>query len=281
MKAKILKVLTVISLIIVMTSANVILLGYNIAIAVSEQLEAQNIDTSNTNVQFDAYFKVNETKVHSKQAKIGEDLKVYLNINVLNNGTLNNGKIKINNSNFKIKDNTINNTYIKSINKENNEIELNSIIYNNVEIEIPIEFNNITEVTEEYYSKETTLSLEGGYTQGKKEKQIQGNIITQIDWTDDSDITLTQGISKVVDLNTNGLLVEQAINTKVTNYGINNALLEVSVNIKLTLKVILPISTKEVNVETNVPIAIKMIQGNVPNYYSNGLNSNFSIPLNN
>ena len=132
MKAKILKVLTVISLIIVMTSANVILLGYNIAIAVSEQLEAQNIDTSNTNVQFDAYFKVNETKVHSKQAKIGEDLKVYLNINVLNNGTLNNGKIKINNSNFKIKDNTINNTYIKSINKENNEIELNSIIYNNV-----------------------------------------------------------------------------------------------------------------------------------------------------
>lgn len=75
--------------------------------------------------------------------------------------------------------------------------------------------------------------------------------------------------------------VLSGINTKVTNYGINNALLEVSVNIKLTLKVILPISTKEVNVETNVPIAIKMIQGNVPNYYSNGLNSNFSIPLNN
>ena len=75
--------------------------------------------------------------------------------------------------------------------------------------------------------------------------------------------------------------VLSGINTKVTNYGINNALLEVSVNIKLTLKVILPITTKEVNVETNVPIAIKMIQGNVPNYYSNGLNSNFSIPLNN
>lgn len=75
--------------------------------------------------------------------------------------------------------------------------------------------------------------------------------------------------------------VLSGINTKVTNYGINNALLEVSVNIKLTLKVILPISTKEVNVETNVPVAIKMIQGNVPNYYSNGLNSNFSIPLNN
>ena len=73
--------------------------------------------------------------------------------------------------------------------------------------------------------------------------------------------------------------VLSGVNTKVTNYGINNALLEVNVNIKLTLKVILPISSKEVNVETNIPLAIKMIQGNIPNYYSNGLNNSFSIPL--
>ena len=277
MKAKILKVLTVISLIIVMTSANVILLGYNIAIAVSEQLEAQNIDTSNTNVQFDAYFKVNETKVHSKQAKIGENLKVYLNINVLNNGTLNNGKIKINDSNFKIKDNTINNTYIKSINKENNEIELNPIIYNNVEIEIPIEFNNITEVTEEYYSKETTLSLEGGYTQGKKEKQIQGNIITQIDWTDDSDVTLIQGISKVVDLNTNGLLVEQAINTKVTNGILPRATEEVEViipkianELPQTVKVLLNGTKIENGIDYDFKTGVIKIKGE--NYWNNNIN---------
>ena len=69
------------------------------------------------------------------------------------------------------------------------------------------------------------------------------------------------------------------VKTNVTNYGINNALLEVSVNVKLTLKVILPISTKEISIETDVPIAIKMIQGTVPNYYSNGLNNAFSLPL--
>jgi len=73
--------------------------------------------------------------------------------------------------------------------------------------------------------------------------------------------------------------VLSGVNTNVTNYGINNALLEVNVNIKLTLKVILPIASKEVNVETNVPIAIKMIQGSVPDYYSNGLNSDFTLPL--
>lgn len=73
--------------------------------------------------------------------------------------------------------------------------------------------------------------------------------------------------------------VLSGINTKVTNYGINNALLEVGVNIKITLKVLLPISSEEVNVETTVPLAIKMIQGTVPNYYSNGIKSEFSIPL--
>ncbi len=73
--------------------------------------------------------------------------------------------------------------------------------------------------------------------------------------------------------------VVTGVKTNITNYGINNALLEVNVNVKLTLKVILPISTKDVSVETDVPIAIKMIQGNVPNYYSNGINNGFSVPL--
>ncbi|MCM1370881.1 MAG: sporulation protein YunB [Clostridium sp.] len=73
--------------------------------------------------------------------------------------------------------------------------------------------------------------------------------------------------------------VVSGVNTKVTNYGINNAMIELSVNIKLTIKVILPLSSENITIDTNVPIAIKMIQGTVPNYYSNGLNSNFSVPL--
>lgn len=74
------------------------------------------------------------------------------------------------------------------------------------------------------------------------------------------------------------------IETKVTNYGINNALIEVGLHLKVTEKVILPISVSKVEVETVVPIAIKLIQGNIPNYYLNGLlesSSNLSFPMNN
>ena len=70
------------------------------------------------------------------------------------------------------------------------------------------------------------------------------------------------------------------INTRTTNYGINNALIEVYVEIKVTLEVILPYTRRKTNVETTIPIALKMIQGNVPSYYS-GISStpSFSIPI--
>lgn len=63
------------------------------------------------------------------------------------------------------------------------------------------------------------------------------------------------------------------LETKITNYGINNALIETSINLKLTEKVLLPISSKSINVEYNIPLSIKMIQGSIPNYYFNGLES--------
>ena len=69
--------------------------------------------------------------------------------------------------------------------------------------------------------------------------------------------------------------------TKITNYGINSALIEVTLEIKIKEKIILPITSKEIEVIQNTPIAIKLIQGTVPNYYSNGINKSetFSIPL--
>lgn len=63
------------------------------------------------------------------------------------------------------------------------------------------------------------------------------------------------------------------LETKITNYGINNALIETSINLKLTEKVLLPISSKSIEVEYNIPLSVKMIQGNIPEYYFNGLES--------
>lgn len=69
--------------------------------------------------------------------------------------------------------------------------------------------------------------------------------------------------------------------TKITNYGINSALIEISLVTTIKEKIILPITTKEIKITEKTPIAIKLIQGTVPNYYSNGIDKTetFSIPL--
>lgn len=64
------------------------------------------------------------------------------------------------------------------------------------------------------------------------------------------------------------------VSTKVTNYGINNALLETSINIEINQLVVLPIVTREMKITSSVPIAMKLIQGTVPDYYFNGIDRN-------
>ena len=57
------------------------------------------------------------------------------------------------------------------------------------------------------------------------------------------------------------------ISTNIKNYGINNALIEVNVNIKINEKIILPFYSDLITVETKVPVAIKIVTGSVPKYY--------------
>lgn len=71
------------------------------------------------------------------------------------------------------------------------------------------------------------------------------------------------------------------ISTKVTNYGINNALIEIRINLKIMEQVFLPISSNKIEIETSIPLTLKLIQGTVPSYYLTGLNQNsssFSLP---
>lgn len=73
------------------------------------------------------------------------------------------------------------------------------------------------------------------------------------------------------------------VNTTVTDYGINNALIEVNVVLDLSFQIILPFITDKTSINTTVPVALKLIQGNVPSYYLNGLNQNspsIALPIN-
>ncbi len=75
--------------------------------------------------------------------------------------------------------------------------------------------------------------------------------------------------------------MESKVNTNIKNYGINSALIEISLSLTIKEEVILPISSREITVTQTIPIAIKLIEGKVPNYYSNGINKSetFSIPI--
>lgn len=55
--------------------------------------------------------------------------------------------------------------------------------------------------------------------------------------------------------------------TKVTNYGINNAVVEVSIKVDVKIQAILPFSSKMVEVTSDIPLTIKLLQGSVPSYY--------------
>lgn len=64
--------------------------------------------------------------------------------------------------------------------------------------------------------------------------------------------------------------VVTGLTTEVKEYGINNALLKVNINIKVDTKIILPVVSEELTIDSSIPIAIKVIQGKIPDYYMNG-----------
>ena len=68
------------------------------------------------------------------------------------------------------------------------------------------------------------------------------------------------------------------ITTKIDNYGINNALIKVYVNLKISQQIILPYFKKDIVLETKVPVVIKIINGTVPNYYGNLNSTPITIP---
>lgn len=72
--------------------------------------------------------------------------------------------------------------------------------------------------------------------------------------------------------------VVSSIETNISNYGINNAIVEIYAKVEVTEEVIIPFQTKRIKVVNNIPIAIKIVQGQVPDYYSDGkLNSSSNI----
>lgn len=57
------------------------------------------------------------------------------------------------------------------------------------------------------------------------------------------------------------------INTKITEYGMNNALIEVNIELEATTVIHMPFLSKKVTVKNTIPLTMEIIQGNIPSYY--------------
>lgn len=61
--------------------------------------------------------------------------------------------------------------------------------------------------------------------------------------------------------------VTSKIDSKIREYGINNVLLEINVNVSVNMSVNIPFVTEEVKVETSMPLIIRVVEGEIPDYY--------------
>lgn len=76
--------------------------------------------------------------------------------------------------------------------------------------------------------------------------------------------------------------IQSNIQSKITTYGINNALIEIQALVSLNIQVIIPIMTSKYQHDYYIPLAMKAIQGDIPTYYqgSNTIDGDsFVIPL--
>ena len=97
-----------------------------------EEVGGNDNSTQNEYVKFDAYFLQNTggsstKKVRGSAIELNERQEVYLELNVLTNGHLENGKITLNASNFSVARNIVADQEIKSVYNSNKDIRLNTI----------------------------------------------------------------------------------------------------------------------------------------------------------
>jgi len=64
--------------------------------------------------------------------------------------------------------------------------------------------------------------------------------------------------------------VASDVATSITEFGINNAKVEVNIHLKVNVQIIIPFASQQSTVEQTIPVAIGLVRGQVPHIYTNG-----------
>lgn len=75
--------------------------------------------------------------------------------------------------------------------------------------------------------------------------------------------------------------VSSGFSTKVTEYGINNAMITLYIDVEVDAKIVLPFVSDDMSISASIPISMKVIQGKIPEYYLNGFTTKSNIVTSN
>lgn len=70
---------------------------------------------------------------------------------------------------------------------------------------------------------------------------------------------------------------ESFVSTDVKEYGINNAMVTIYINIKASEQITLPFISKRIVVENKIPVFMSLVNGTIPNYYIDGFTRNSNL----
>lgn len=165
--------------------------------------------------------------------------------------------VKNNNDEIEMVDfNTVN--VIKILNSITSLIEENLHAMTNGDISgVSIDLNGVSDMDYEYIGKGVIFEATMGSFTGS-------SLISNI------------GPKIPVKLNIVGDVVSN-VETKVSEYGINNALIEVGIKVSVDTMVNTPFVSEVVNVEVVIPVSMKVISGSIPSYYLNGIKNSSNL----
>lgn len=73
--------------------------------------------------------------------------------------------------------------------------------------------------------------------------------------------------------------VHSNVESTVEEFGINNAIVEVTIHIDVNVQIIVPFASKSASVAQKIPVAIGLVRGSVPHIYSQGEGTQPSIEV--
>ncbi len=158
----------------------------------------------------------------------------------------------------------------KNSNDEIQSVDFDPVVVNNI-------LNSVTETVIRYFKAVEegnldVINLKEGFLVNTSIDKLQEGIIAEIPMgvITGNSLLSNLGPKIPVKLSISGE-IESYIDTEVKYYGINNALITVYVNIDVREQIYMPIATGQATITQKIPIAIKMMQGVVPNCYFGSL----------